>query len=117
MFNLIGKAAITAWIGINIKNLVRIGGNFFIFLVVTFLYLRWEVYLIEVNPSKLFFLLIIYSLLIVLILGWIIILSKQCLNPLRPNNAIKAKESITEKPKKFDEILSIKLRPKLKGKE
>ena len=117
MFNFISKAAITAWIAINIKNLIRIGGSFFILIVTSFLYLRWEAYLIEFNSGGLLILLTIYSSIVVLILGWMIFLFKQCLIPLKPKNALKAKESVIKKPEKFDEILSVKLRPTLKGKE
>lgn len=116
MFKFIQRTAVATWIAINFSNIIKLGGCALTILVVGFMHLRWEVYLVEAHPEKLLILLIVNSFIFFVILIWMSILLKRCLTPLFPNKALKAKESIIKKPERFKEILSVKLRPKLREK-
>ena len=117
MFEFIKKTAIASWIAINFKNIVNLAVCLVVIFIVGFMHLRWEVYLLETHPEKLLILLVVNSVIFFLILIWMFMLVKSCLNPLNLNKAIDAKKSILKKPEKFEDILSVKLRPKLKRKE
>ena len=114
MFKFIRNTALATWLAFNFVNIIRIIGCILAIFVIAFLHLRWEIYLLEFHPEKLLIMLILNSFIFFVILIWIFILTKKCVAPLNLNKALKAKKSVIMKPEKFEEILSVKLRPKLK---
>ena len=104
------------WVKINGRNLVDLVISIALILLVSFLYRRWETLLLLTNPDTLFWLLIIYTFFLLIIVFRIFLTLKKFVFLRKPEKAIKAKESLVNKPEEFEKIRDVKLRPILKRK-
>ena len=114
MFKFLKNLLMVTWVKINGRNLVDLIISIALILLVSFLYRRWEALLLLTNPDTLFWLLIIYTFFLLIIVFRIFLTLKKFVFLRKPEKAIKAKESLVNKPEEFEKIRDVKLRPNLK---
>ena len=117
MLKFIKNLFLAAWIKINGRDLIDLILSLALILLVSFLYRRWEALLLLTNPDVLFWLLIIYTFFLFIIVFRIFLILKKFVFLKRPEKAIEAKKSFINKPEEFEKIRDVKLRPKLKKRE
>jgi hypothetical protein len=116
MLRLIKSLSIYAWLIVNARNLIRIGACLLVIFVVNVLYEKWETALLAIYPEFLLWLLILYTLIVIIALCLGLFFLNRCTFLKKPEKAIEAKKSFIDKPKAFESIRSVKLRPNLRSK-
>ena len=116
MLRLIKSLSIYAWLIVNARNLIRIGACLLVIFIVNVLYEKWETALIAIYPEFLLWILILYTLIVIIALCLGVFFLSRCTFLKKPEKAIKAKKSFIDKPEEFESIRSVKLRPKLRFK-
>jgi predicted membrane protein len=116
MLRLIKSLSVYAWIIVNARNLIRIWACLLVIFIVNVLYEKWETALLAIYPEFLLWLLILYTLIVIIALCLGLFFLNRCTFLKKPERAIEAKKSFIDKPEEFESIRSVKLRPKLRFK-
>ena len=116
MLRLIKSLSIYAWLIVNARNLIRIAACLLVIFIVNVLYEKWETALIAIYPEFLLWVLILYTLIVIILLCLGVFFLSRCTFLKKPERAIEAKKSFIHKPEEFENIRSVKLRPNLRSK-
>ena len=104
------------WLRINGSNLIKIFIYIALIIALSYLYRRWETLLLASHPGPLLWLLVIYSISLLVIFFRIYLLLRQFIFLRVPSKAVPAKKSFINKPNAIEEIGDVRLRPKLYNK-
>lgn len=115
MIKLFSRAAITAFIYANSTIFIRLFILILSFVFLNIFYSKWENLLLVTNPDVLFYLLCIYSLIILILMTWFFSSLSLFSSFGRSKKTLEVKKSIAERSDQYSKIKDVKLYPKLKS--
>ena len=111
----LSKTAITAFILANVNIFIRLTILVLSFVFLNIFYTKWENLLLETNPDILFYLLCIYSLIILVLIIWFFSSLSLFSSFSRSKKTLEVKKSIAERSDQYSKIKDVRLYPKLKS--
>jgi len=115
VIKLFSRAAITAFIYANSTIFIRLFILILSFVFLNIFYSKWENLLLVTNPDVLFYLLCIYSLIILILMTWFFSSLSLFSSFGRSKKTLEVKKSIAERSDQYSKIKDVKLYPKLKS--
>tara|TARA_B100001093_G_C26055959_1_gene688406 strand:- start:28 stop:402 length:375 start_codon:yes stop_codon:yes gene_type:complete len=115
MIKILTKGAIYAFIYANATIFTRVIIFAIIFFCLNIFYTKWENLLLITNPGSLFYLLIVYSFLIFILLLWVISSFTFFSTFSKAQKTVEIKKSIKERSNEYEKIRDVRLHPKLKS--